>query len=46
MIVIYSDSKRYEQICKRNGWRKPEEVHVECKRDGKFTFHIDYLMVG
>ena len=37
MLSSISDSKRIEQICKPNGWRKPDQVDVQCKRDGRFT---------
>ena len=41
----FLDSKRIEQICKPNGWRKPDQVDVQCKRDGRsrltFSNEID-----
>ena len=37
MLSSILDSKRVEQICKPNGWRKPDHVDIQCKRDGKFT---------
>ena len=32
----FLDSRRFEQVCRNNGWRKPDHVDVQCKRDGKF----------
>ena len=48
----FLDSKRIEQVCKPNGWRKPDHVDVQCKRDGKFTAwttgfpFLKYLLVS
>ena len=33
-ITNSSDSKRSYHKCKRNGWRKPNDVDVQCKIDG------------
>ena len=40
VLSNYLDSKRIEQICKPNGWRKPDHVDVQCKTDGKFMFTV------
>ena len=36
-LNISLDSRRFTQICKPNGWRKPDQVDVKCKKDGKLT---------
>ena len=33
MLSSILDSKRVEQICKPNGWRKPDQVDVQCIED-------------
>lgn len=29
------DTRRFEHACKANGWRKPDQVDVQCKRNGQ-----------
>ena len=36
-VNIALDSKRFQQVCKPNGWRNPHQVDVQCKKDGTFT---------
>ena len=36
----FLDSRRIEQVCKPNGWRKPDQVDVQCKRDGMFSLKV------
>ena len=40
MLDIILDSRRIDQVCKPNGWRKPDHVDIKCKRDGKFKLTL------
>ena len=36
-LTNFLDSKRTEQLCKPNGWRKPGQVNVQCEKNGELT---------